>query len=140
MRNPARLARELGFKSFLIAQVLFAGMLASALLHPLLLASFAYFIITLLFSRTLGSFGTALLALDVINVVCGYLSFLLLGWQTLTRRERWGFWKIVLFTPLYWVMLSLAGWRAVWQLWRKPHHWEKTPHEPIRTAPAFHQT
>jgi len=134
MRDPARLARELGFKSFLIAQVLFAGMLASALLHPLLLATFAYFIITLLFSRTIGTFGTTLLAVDVVNIVSGYLSFLLLGWQTLSRRERRGFWKIVLFTPLYWVMLSLAGWRAVWQLWRKPHHWEKTPHEPVRGA------
>jgi cellulose synthase/poly-beta-1,6-N-acetylglucosamine synthase-like glycosyltransferase len=131
MRNPARLAGELGVKSFLVAQVLFAGMLASALLHPLLLATYAFFSVELELGRPLGTWGSTLLVFDVVNIVCGYLSFLLLGWQTLTRQERRGFWKIVLFTPPYWVMLSLAGWRALWHLWRRPHHWEKTPHEPV---------
>jgi hypothetical protein len=71
----------------------------------------------------------------VVNVACGYLSFLLLGWQTLKRDERQGFWKVVLLTPPYWVMLSFAGWRAAWQLWRRPHFWEKTPHLPPRSWP-----
>ena len=39
----------------------------------------------------------------------------------------------MLFTPVYWMMMSIAAWRAVWQLWRKPHLWEKTPHRPIAT-------
>jgi cellulose synthase/poly-beta-1,6-N-acetylglucosamine synthase-like glycosyltransferase len=137
MRNPARLVGELGVKSFLVAQVLFAGMLASALLHPLLLATFAFFSIELVVDRSLGTWGSTLLMFDVVNIVCGYLSFLLLGWQTLTRQERRGLWKVVLFTPPYWVMLSVAGWRALWHLWRRPHHWEKTPHEPVpRPQPA----
>lgn len=134
MRNPATLARDLGVRSLLIAQVLFAGMLASALLHPLLLATFAYFSVRLMLDPPIEPFGSVLLAMDVVNIVCGYLSFLLLGWQTLNRGERHGFWRIVLFTPVYWVMLSWAGWRALWYLWRRPHHWEKTPHEPDRTA------
>ncbi len=36
MRDPFRLARDLGFGSFLIAQILFAGMVVSALAHPFL--------------------------------------------------------------------------------------------------------
>src|SRR5690606_26593906 len=108
--DPAALLRDLGFRSFLIAQVLFAGMLASVLLHPLLLATFAYFSVRLMLDQPAVPRGSTLLALDVLNVVCGYLSFLLLGWQTLTRQERQGFWRTVLFTPVYWVMLSLAGW------------------------------
>lgn len=136
MRRPAVFARELGFPSFLIAQVLLAGTLASALLHPLLLATFVFFSVELAFAPPLGTLGRILLIFDTVNIVCGYTSFLLLGWQTLTRRERRGFWKIVAFTPLYWVMLSIAGWRALWYLWRRPHHWEKTPHEPLRTASA----
>ena len=39
-----------------------------------------------------------------------------------------GFWKAVLFTPLYWLMQSRAGWRALGQIVRDPHRWEKTPH------------
>lgn len=132
MRNPALLARELGFGSFLIAQVLFAGMLASALLHPLLLATLIYCGVGFLLARPAAASGSLLLGVDVANVVVGYASFLLLGRQTLARRERRAFWKTVLCTPFYWVMLSAAGWRALWQLYRRPHHWEKTPHEPDR--------
>lgn len=135
MRNPVRLARQLGVRSFVLTQVLFAGMLASALLHPLLLVTFVVLSVDLILSRSLGAWQSTLLAIDVTNIACGYLSFLLLGWFTLEAREKRGFWKIVLFTPAYWVMLSWAGWRALWQLWRDPHLWEKTPHEPVgRTA------
>ena len=37
-----------------------------------------------------------LLVIDVVNIACGYLSFLLLGWQTLEKPEKKGFWRIVL--------------------------------------------
>lgn len=70
-----------------------------------------------------------LLTVDIINIVGGYLSFLLLGWQASSPRERSDFWKVVLLTPVYWVMMSWAGWRAIWKLWRLPHQWEKTHHE-----------
>jgi len=33
-----------------------------------------------------------------------------------------------LLSPLYWVLISLAAWKAVWQLIVKPHYWEKTVH------------
>jgi hypothetical protein len=58
----------------------------------------------------------------------GYLSLLLLGWRTLSEKERRGFWRVLLFMPVYWLMMSVAAWRALWQLYRDPHHWEKTPH------------
>jgi hypothetical protein len=33
-----------------------------------------------------------------------------------------------LLSPLYWVMMSLAGWKALWQLIVAPSFWEKTVH------------
>ncbi len=131
MRAPRRLAADLGWPSFLVAQVLFAGMLASVLLHPLLLLTFVLLAAELLSHGPIGTARSLLLLVDIVNIACGYLSFLLLGWQTLARRERKGFWKVVLATPLYWAMMSVAGWRAVWQLWRQPHKWEKTPHDDV---------
>ena len=135
MRDPLGLATDLGPASFIVAQILFAGMLASAMLHPLLLATLLLLVLEFLSAKPLTTFGSALLLFDVANVACGYLSFLLLGWQTLKPGERIGFWKVVLLTPPYWVLLSFAGWRAVWQLWRRPHLWEKTPHEARRRWP-----
>lgn len=136
MRDPMKLARDLGPRSFSIAQVLFAGMLASSLLHPLLLATFFIGLIQMLVADSSESIHSALLIVDVINITCGYLSFLLLGWQTLAKSRRRGFWKIVALTPIYWAMMSYAGWRAVLQLWRRPFHWEKTPHKQVHAAPT----
>ena len=137
MRDPLRLLREVGPGSFVVAQVLFAGLLASALLHPLVLATLAVLAAEFLSGAMAGGWRSVLMLVDIVNIVCGYVSFLLLGWQTLEPEERKGFWRVVVFTPLYWAMMSVAGWRSLWQLWRTPHLWEKTPHErrPSGAAP-----
>jgi hypothetical protein len=33
--------------------------------------------------------------------------------------------------PAYWLMLSVAAWRAVVELKTKPFTWNKTPHAPV---------
>ena len=134
MRDPFRLARDLGFGSFLIAQILFAGLVLSALAHPFLVVTGLVLVVELALDRPLSVSKSVLISVDFVNIACGYVSFLLLGWQTLGREERAGFWKIVLFTPVYWMMMSMAAWRAVWQIWHKPHHWEKTPHRTTASA------
>lgn len=50
--------------------------------------------------------------------------------------------KFFPLVPIYWVLMSVAGWKAVGQLFIKPHFWEKTVHgfhltdEPSRSLPA----
>lgn len=134
MRHPWRLFRELGFWPFFVGQILFAGMVVSALAHPFLLLTGVALAIDFALERPSTGWKSTLLAIDMVSVAGGYLSFLLLGWQVLKLREKLGFWKIVLFTPVYWMMLSWAAWRAVWQLWRTPFLWEKTPHRPLRAG------
>lgn len=128
MRQPRRLYAELGPASFLIAQILFLGMVISSLAHPVLLLGALYVSARLAVGATISTGQSLLLLVDVANVVCGYFSFLLLGKQTLSPGARRKFWKIVVWTPVYWMMMSIAAWRAVWQLWRNPYLWEKTPH------------
>jgi glycosyltransferase XagB len=43
-------------------------------------------------------------------------------------RQQWEVVKYVFFIPFYWVMASIAGYIAVYQLITKPHYWEKTKH------------
>jgi len=128
MRQPLRLARELGPNSFIAAQILFAGMVVSALVHPLLVVTLLTIVLYLAAGGIPAESQSVLLLIDVVNIACGYASFLLLGRQTLRASERRGFWKIVVFTPAYWLMVSYAAWRALIELWRRPHHWNKTPH------------
>ena len=132
MRDPVRLLRELGPGSFLLAQILFAGMLISALFHPFLVLAGIYLAATLMVYGSLSTWQSAMFAVDIANVACGYASFILLGWQALRPGEKRSFWQVVAFTPVYWVLMSVAAWRSVFLLWRRPHEWEKTPHRPTR--------
>ena len=134
MRNPARLVAEVGPGSFLVTQILFAGLVVSALAHPVLVFSAIALAVMVLAGEPLGLWGSVLFAVDTVNIVCGYLSFLMLGWQSLKRHERRRFWRVVALTPAYWMLMSVAAWRAVWQLWRQPHLWEKTPHPKARSG------
>jgi hypothetical protein len=43
-------------------------------------------------------------------------------------RKYYDMVKVTLLSPLYWVLMSIAGWRGFLQLITKPHYWEKTVH------------
>lgn len=138
MRHPGMLCRQLGVRSFCVAQVLFAGLLLSVLLHPLLLLTAAAIAADyLLYGQTSG-WASWMFAIDLFCIVGGYGSFLLLGARTLPPRQRAGLLLTILLTPAYWMLLSLAAWGAIWELARRPHHWNKTPHAPVaRVASAI---
>jgi hypothetical protein len=44
------------------------------------------------------------------------------------RRRRYWLVLWALLNPVYWVMHSIASYKALWQLAFKPHYWEKTTH------------
>lgn len=140
MRDPRQLMSDIGFRSFVGVQILLAGLLGSALLHPVLLVTGAGLAASAV-AEDVPPVQRLLFMLDVFNIVLGYGAFLLLGWRATPRSRRRGFWKLVVFTPVYWLMMSVAAWRAVIQLYTDPHRWEKTPHRRRqragRPAPAM---
>ncbi len=137
MRAPLRLLRELGVPSFLTAQILFAGMIVSAMVHPVLVAAVLYVPTKLAITGGI-SFGEAVAAtVGMANILIGYGAFILLGWMTLTLREKASLLSIILMTPVYWMLLSIAAWLAVWEIYRRPHHWNKTPHRQVRPPPSL---
>lgn len=132
MRHPSVLLEELGFPSFLLAQILLAGMVFSVLLHPVIFfTAIAYCGMTLMGIR-LTQWQLVLFVLDVACLFFSYFAFLWLGWKSLGQDQRAGFWRIIPAVPVYWLMLSWAGWLAVRELVCNPHHWNKTPHKAAR--------
>ena len=121
MRRPLVLLRDLGTGSFLVSQIVFAGMVVSALAHPILLGSAVFLLGELVLAGRVSLSKSVLIFLDSTNVILGYLAFLALGFQTLTLREKTGFWRIVALTPPYWLLMSLAAWRALYQVIVRPH-------------------
>ena len=132
MRKPSAFLVQAGFKNFLTFQVLTFGMVLSAMVYPMMLIEMAVQIVSIARNSAYGlsHYGLAIFAVDFANIILGHMSFVLLGsrassnWRALTGL------RVLATLPFYWTLLSLAAWRAVWQLARKPHHWEKTAHFP----------
>jgi hypothetical protein len=92
--------------SFWVGQILFAGMAVSALAHPILLLTIAWLTIHISAGLPLSTWQSSLLWIDSVNIALGYASFMALGSMGLERHEKEGLWKVYLFTPVYWAMLS----------------------------------
>ena len=135
MRDPARVARELGFSGFLAFQLVVGGTVLSALVHPVFIAVAGYLAATNQLFDTAGSaFGAALLWLYLGALVSGYLTSAALGLIGLKRRGLLRHGWVLLLMPLHWLLLSVAAWRALYQLLFNPFHWEKTAHGLARTS------
>jgi cellulose synthase/poly-beta-1,6-N-acetylglucosamine synthase-like glycosyltransferase len=135
MRRPLRLAREMGLSGFLSLQLTVGGTLLASLVHPFFMALVLYDLSAGNFLAERATVEEALrgwLALAVL--VIGYVGAGLLGIVGLRRRGLLKIGWTLLTLPLYWLMLSLAALRALWQLVRAPYRWEKTPHGLARSS------
>lgn len=128
MRNPWRTCRELGPLRFATSMVYMSGLILSALVYPVMLAMVAYIVIASLTGPS-SFWAFYLLSVDTVNIVLAYVSYYVLGLKTLSRDERRAGWYFC-WIPVYWLLISVSAWRALWQLFWAPHLWEKTPHHP----------
>jgi len=129
MREPIRLLRDLGPAGFVGFQLIVGGNALAALVHPLFLGNLIYSIAggTPMW-RDGGLAGAVLAALYGTSILIGYLTSAFLGWLGLRRRGLSGTGWVLVLTPLHWLLLSLAAWRALYQLIFSPYSWEKTEH------------
>jgi hypothetical protein len=65
---------------------------------------------------------------EIRRTVRDYPTSAFLGWLGLLRRGLLSTAWILLLTPVHWLLLSLAAWRALVQLVAAPYAWEKTEH------------
>lgn len=134
-RQPRRILRELGWMRWLGLHVLMGSILLSILVHPwgcmLLLIEAAN---GRLFAEASDPVQQWLWWMAVLNLGLGYASAMLLGALAAVRNGRPGLAKHSLLTPLYWLLISCAGYRALFQLVRSPYLWEKTKHGTSTTA------
>jgi hypothetical protein len=135
MRSPRRLRRDLGWQGLFGFQLLLGGTVFASLVHPLVLGLFA--------SQVLGGaplvaagggLNTALICLYGVTLIGGYVASALLGATGLARRRLLSSAWWLPLVPLHWLLLSAAAWRALIQLMRDPHRWEKTAHGLARTS------
>jgi cellulose synthase/poly-beta-1,6-N-acetylglucosamine synthase-like glycosyltransferase len=127
MRHPLQLLRRLGWRRFWSFQFVVGGTFISFLLNPI------YWVLTTLWVFTQAGvireifpgllFYVAAAALYIGNFVFVYVNAAGAMWRGYDQLV-----KYALFTPVYWGFMSIAAWKALIQLFTKPHYWEKTEH------------
>ena len=137
MREPRRLWREAGPRGFLTLNIIVGGNVLTALAYPILVVEVAAYLATTGAGIMPGGFFTGSLApLHIATVAAGFLATVVVGLMGLARRGKLRIGRVLALTPLYWACLSIAAWRALWQLWRDPYRWEKTEHGLTQTRAA----
>jgi len=119
MRNPVRAAREMGLIPFLSMQLSLGGGLAASFAHGPLAAIVFMAAVTPFDLLTTADFALALTGYAV--AVFGALTATALSGEYSHARAA-------LTMPLYWPLASLAAYRAVFEIFARPHHWAKTAH------------
>lgn len=131
MRDPAQLWVDLGPGRFWWFQLILGGGLLAALAHPW----FAGLVVAQVLWGGLAApqwppadltGWVALLAL--VNFAATVSATVVLSFVTLRARGFKGLWIAALLSPLMWLGVSLAAYRAIFELHRRPFHWAKTPH------------
>ncbi|MCS7316539.1 MAG: glycosyltransferase [Bryobacterales bacterium] len=127
MRHPWRTLRRLGWKGFLGFQAFVGGAFLGPLVFPPLAAMYLFWLVTR--SPLLDAiFPSPVLAVALLTLLIG--NGFLIYFHMLAAWHR-GLHLLVFCAaqlPLYYLLMSLAAWKGLWQLVTRPHYWEKTEH------------
>jgi len=127
MREPRRLFREFGLGGFLTFQLIVGGNALVALFHSVFMIMLIHKVIALI-SRDRDWAIVAELVHYLLVAAAGYSMTAYLGWCGLSYRHERNKFRTLIWTPVHWLLLSLAAWRAAWELITKPYFWKKTEH------------
>ena len=127
MRSPQRLLNELGITNFFGFQIIVGATPIVLLVNPLFWATnIAYAVGSYTWIESL--FPKSILYPAVASMVFGNFIFMYYVMLGCVIGGQYRNVKFMIFAPLYWVLMSIAAWRALFQLLLRPHHWEKTEH------------
>ncbi len=135
-RNHTKLIKKTKWHT-LIFHLVIGGKIAFILINPLLwVVTIFYFTLYSIFGRVIDSaFPAPTLYLAIISLVLGNSLFLFYYMIGCAKKEQWDLIKYIFLIPIYWIMISVAGGIAFYQLIFKPHYWEKTVHG-LHLSPA----
>lgn len=135
MRHPIHLYRTLGPVGFWGFQFFIGGAVLSNLLAPLLYGMFLFWLGTQ--TRALDTlFPAAVLYISLFNLLAGNGFLIYLSMVSVFKRHLYRLIPYALSAPVYWLLQSVAAYKALWQLVHKPFFWEKTTHGLTGTRPA----
>lgn len=130
-RSMSGFFSSIGFRDAIYSIFIMAGFVLAPLLYPLGIATFF-----LAMSRG-GTDYDWLAMLDVMLFSFGFIAYALLGFACDPAMRQMTKIGVLISLPFYWLITSIAAWRALVELVLNPFYWNKTPHRPTRN-PAMH--
>jgi cellulose synthase/poly-beta-1,6-N-acetylglucosamine synthase-like glycosyltransferase len=127
MRHPVELVRRVGLKGFCSLQLFVGASVFSALVFPFVVIPFLIW----LFVRTsafAAYFPAPVWFISVANLIAGNSILIYLSMLAAAKRNHFKLLPYALTAPVYWLLMSIAGYKGLWQLITKPFYWEKTTH------------
>lgn len=135
LRHPRRLVAEVGWRQAAAFGLLVGGTPLAFLFAPPLYALFVVSLVTP--TPWIGHlFPHWVLYVGTINLVLGNSIMVYVAMLGAFKRERYRLVIWALTNPVYWVLHSIAAYKALWQLVFRPHYWEKTTHGLSTASPA----
>ena len=127
MAHPLQTYRQMGPRAFTMLHLFFGAATLCVLINPV------YWFLTMLWFTTHyqpieSVFPRPLLYLGLVGMFVGNAAFTLTAISGAYLRKNYDDVKWALLSPLYWVLMSVAAWKALIQLCYKPFYWEKTVH------------
>ncbi len=127
MRRPDAFIKQSGWHGLLSIQLFLAGNAVGALMNPVLWGAFLY--LTLVNGVGLGmDMPKSLQILNVLALIVGNSFFILCAAIAPLKRGWRHLCVYGLTAPIYWLLTSVAAYKALWQIVFKPYYWEKTDH------------
>jgi cellulose synthase/poly-beta-1,6-N-acetylglucosamine synthase-like glycosyltransferase len=130
MREPMHYIRHKRLRELFSLQVVIGGKTAILLINPLMWLLLA---LSLVFRQQVASaFGTLfpapILFIGVITLFLGNFFYGFIYLLGCMKREQFSLVKWMLLIPVYWFLASVAACMALYELFTRPHYWQKTVH------------
>lgn len=126
MRHPIMLYHSLGPTGFMGFQLFIGAPCVLFLITPFI---WLFWGIELLGGWEIPSYFIGYLhVVGMFNLVAGLIIPVIFSLTVIVRSKWWDMLHYSFAFPLYWVLHSIASFKALWQLIFRPHYWEKTSH------------
>jgi cellulose synthase/poly-beta-1,6-N-acetylglucosamine synthase-like glycosyltransferase len=127
MRHPIKLYRRLGFVGFMGFQMFVGFPPFTALINPFLWLSCAA--ASLIGPEKIAAlFPAPVLAMALFDLLIGNAMYVYFNIVAASKRRWYHLVPWGLLAPAYWLLHSVAAFKALSQLITNPHYWEKTQH------------
>lgn len=127
MRQPIELYKSLGHTGFWGFQFFIGGNILTALTLPIMLGIFIFWLLTQWNGFDI-IFPPAVLYISLFNLIIGNGFFIYLNMLGAFKRHNYQLMPYALTVPAYWVLMTIAAYKGLWQLIHNPFFWEKTTH------------